>query len=267
MVFQYLHKGIETAELEDLEKTKKQLGDLNFHFYEAYKLIESVVKNVQQGESVDNRAVNADLRGHLLEAERLLQDLQALTHKTMAEEEERQVARKRRDEEEAAYLRQIEAKYNIRIGYWDRRANVIELKDINGHQLTFITMPDNTMGFKHPNFKQTFENLLIAYLHRNGLLVPGKSSRGFDIEYKGNALEMLHQMGITIDGAMMKTPQGGIDLNAGTPTEKITFTPIKKGIIRMDCRNVRGGVSVYVIRADKNGLVEPWSTYMESLPR
>ncbi len=254
MVFQYLHKGIETAELGNLKQTLKSLGDLNFHLYEVYKIIEGAVKNIEGGASFDYRETNADLRGHLSEAERLLHDLEIISHNISAELEKVAADSKKLVEEEKAFFEQITVKYNVLVGQWERRANAIEISDLRGHNLTTIIMPNNLMGFRHPQFKQTFEDLLVAYLHRNGLLVPGKSSRGFDIEYNGDSLERLHGMGVHIDGAIMRTPRQEFNLNTGTPTEKIIFSPYGKWDVYMECKNIKGIITRFMLHASDSSL-------------
>lgn len=250
MVFQL--NSIELADAGDLEKIKKDLGDFNFHMYEAYKVIEAAIEEKRKG-VVDFRKQNASLKGHLAEAARLNTELQDLAHKAVAEKEQ-EAERGKIEAEKKMFFKKMEDQYNIRVGFWDGRSNSIEIKDVEGHALTFLSMP-HMMGFQHPDFKTIFEDTLVTYLHRNGLLIPGKSSRGFDIEYLQDSLKRLHDMGARIDGSVLRTRILEINLNSGTPTEKVVFHAYGKSDVLIECTNVKGRKSTFIIKAETGELL------------
>jgi hypothetical protein len=235
-MFRFLHKNLEEEELNKIKEIEKDLGDLNHYLYQAHQIMRAFI----EGKVTDARDMNAQLKGHLIEAEELLKKMKILDHQAIKEQEDREKQRKRRDMEEKEFLAKIEQKYHIRFGSWDQRANVIGIKDAEGHTITHLEMP-HMMGFSNPDFKKILEEKLVVILHKNELLVPGQHSRGFELKYLGDSKKRLHEMKVMINGDTMHTPYGNFNLNEGTPTKEITLSPNPHsfdGVI-LECINVQ----------------------------
>ena len=162
-MFRFLHKNIDQEELQELEKIKTQLGNLNYHLYEAYKIFEAYVKEKKGGQSTDSRVYNAPLKGHLIEAERLLKEMKVNTHKAVVEDEQRRVEVERSRREENEFLEDMQGKYGFKITGRDGKANYFYVSDQDGFALGGFHMP-NVMGFSNSDFKTIFEKEVVAFL-------------------------------------------------------------------------------------------------------
>lgn len=221
-MFRFLHKNLEAEELEDIEEMEKDLGKLNNHLSQAHQII----RLFSSGNVSYPREMDIRLKENLLEAERLLKKMGILDHQAIHEQVEREAARERMETEEKAFLASIEQKYHIKFGFWDGRANMVEIKGSDGYRIAYLEMP-HLMGFSNPDFKKILEERLIPILYRNGLLTSGSHSRGFDLNYVGDSKERLYKMGCSVDGSTLHTPFEDYDLNVETPTKTITFFPDK----------------------------------------
>jgi|GEM_PF-6844064 hypothetical protein len=244
IMFRFLHKNIDQEELQELEKIKEQLGNLNFHLYEAWRIFDAYVKARKEGQTPDPRNYDANLKGHLVKAESLLKEMKIYTHQAIADEEQRRIERERLDREEKEFLEDMEQKYRFKITFWDGRANFVHVSNNEGVELGGFHMP-HIMGFGHPDFKRTFEKEIVAFLVSKGVLAVGSTQ--LQIIYEGDSKERLNRMGIIISGNVMFTPNQTVNLNEGTPTKSITFSPHGSTGVRMVGENIRGRKEYFII--------------------
>ena len=106
------------------------------------------------------------------------------------------------------------------------------------------------ISFGHQDFKSIFEKEVVTFLVSKGVLSVDSTTQ-LQIIYEGDSQERLRKMGVTIRGHIMYTTEGGIahtiNLNEGTPTKYVKFSPRGINGVLMVGENVRGKKQYFII--------------------
>jgi hypothetical protein len=244
-MFRFLHKDLKDEELSNIKEIERDLITLRPLLDQAHQIITLFISRPTK----DSTELDTRLKRILMESERILKKMRVHDHQAIQEEKKRETEKHGAQRKEQEFFEKIEANYPIKIGQYDHRAGAIEILDKEGNHMSIIHLRSHMSPVIYAPNMNGFEEDLILLMHEHGLPIPSERVIGFKIHYKGNAQHRLQKMGVRIAGEQMHTPQGRYDLNAGTPTKEITFSPdtSSDSVVLMEVINIKNKRSRYRI--------------------